>query len=443
MIGDNITKLFNRHLSELVQVLDKPVKRAVVALSGGLDSVVLLHLLNQYQQQNPSFQVLAHNVNHGLSKNAEAWGVFCACLCVQWNIDFIASKVSLQKLPRTSLEALARDARYASFKEKMRENDIILTGHHQDDQLETVLLALKRGSGSTGLQGIRSYHSFDKGYLLRPLLIFSRQQLADYAELHQLDWIEDESNQDEQFDRNFIRQTISPLLKQRWPAIAKSVSRTAQLCQEQQILLDEVAQADLQVCSRDSLSNETLDIEALRLLSDSRRNNLLRFWFKSHQLHYPSAKQLSVLWYEIALSERDKQPLLQLGHISIRRYMGLLYIVPEQPICLPDLAKKWSGEKVLWLVQDQLGIDFSLVESLYAQQHDVRVCLRQHLDAQLTCCPEGRNKARGIKKLLHEYNVAPWLRDQVLFVFVDQQLIEAVGLWHCQVKTDLNIKLMR
>lgn len=422
--------------------LEQPVERVIVALSGGLDSVVLLHLSNQYQRQNPSFQLLAHNVNHGLSANAEAWGVFCSTLCLQWSIDFIASKVSIQNQPRTSLEALARDARYASFKEKMCENDVILTGHHQDDQLESVLLALKRGSGSTGLQGIRSYQSFDKGYLLRPLLIFSRQQLADYAQRYQLHWIEDESNQDQQFDRNFIRKTISPLLKQRWPTIAKSVSRTAQLCQEQQILLDEVAQGDLQVCLRYQLSSATLEIEKLSLLSDSRRNNLLRYWFKLHQLQYPSAKQLSVLWYEIALSELDKQPLLQLGHISIRRYMGQLYIVPDQSIALPKLAMKWSGEKTLWLVADQLGVDFSLVASLYAQQHDVRLYLRQHLDAQLTCRPEGRNKARSIKKLLHEYNVAPWLRDQVVFVFVDQQLIAAVGLWRCQVDASLDIKIV-
>lgn len=243
-MDNKLSSEFNQHLESLLYDLEKKQctqPRLVVALSGGVDSVVLLHLLAIFKKKNRCYQIIAHNVHHGLSENADQWQQFCARFCVTLSVPFIASKVTLQKKTRTSLEALAREARYQCFQESMQKNDIILTGHHQNDQLETLLLALKRGSGSTGLQGIRVQQNFSNGFLLRPLLIFSREQLVDYAEANELQWIEDESNQNTEFDRNFIRHKISPLLLERWPAIANSASRTAQLCQEQQRLLDEVA----------------------------------------------------------------------------------------------------------------------------------------------------------------------------------------------------------
>ena len=466
---NKLTIKFNQHLSELLSSLptastakaplvasttglftstnkvpSTPTRqslRLVVALSGGVDSVVLLHLLAGFQKLNPHYIVLAHNVNHGISDNADSWGVFCAQLCHKLGVTLMSSEVKIEKKPRTSLEALAREVRYHCFQEKMHSNDIILTGHHQDDQLETLLLALKRGSGSTGLQGIRTTQAFFNGHLVRPLLNFSRQQLVDYALSYQLQWIEDESNQNIDFDRNFIRQKISPLLKTRWPAIAQSVSRTAQLCQEQQSLLNEIAQQDLSNCLCTHLSQQTLTISVLSNLSDARRNNVIRYWLKSNGLQYPSSKQLTILWYEVALAQQDKQPKLQLGSESIHRYQGQLYIVANQKLTLPEQPVIWSGESVLWLHEGRLGVDFSKVDASIFQQHEVRCCLRQHLDSTLTCLPEGRNKARSIKKLLSEFQVPPWLRDQVVFVFIDQQLVETVGLWRCQVKGIPQIKL--
>ena len=435
---------FNQYLSELLNNLPLNVSassseyalnstpRLVVALSGGVDSVALLSLLASFKERYPHYLILAHNVNHGLSKNADSWGLFCADLCKELAIPLISSQVNIEKKSRTSLEALARDARYQCFKENMLENDIILTGHHQDDQLETLLLALKRGSGSTGLQGIRSTQVFFNGHLVRPLLNFARQELVDYANCKQLQWIEDESNQDIDFDRNFIRHKISPLLAERWPAIAQSASRTAELCQDQQRLLDEVAQQDLEQCAVNRLSYQTLAISSLSSFSKARRNNIIRFWLKSNGLQYPSNKQLAVLWEEVALAEADKQPKLQLASNTICRYQDALYIVPKLSLQEVEQPLIWSGQAILWLRAGQLGVDFSKVDPGIAQQYQVQCCLRQHLDAQLTCLPEGRNKPRSIKKLLHEYQVPPWSRDQVVFIMIDNQLVEAVGLWRCQ-----------
>ncbi|MBB1271600.1 tRNA lysidine(34) synthetase TilS [Psychromonas sp. SR45-3] len=447
---------FEKHFSELLATLTvtsaesinndtehislgslKP--RIVVALSGGVDSVVLLHLLFRFrqscvQQSSDYLTLIAHNVNHGLSDNADHWAAFCTAYCQQLDVKLICSQVDIERKSRTSLEALARDARYQCFQEKMQEHDVVVTGHHQDDQLETLLLALKRGSGSTGLQGIRLFQTFFNGYLLRPLLNFSRQQLIDYAHHHHLQWVEDESNLNIDFDRNFIRQQISPLLTARWPAIAQSVSRTAQLCQEQQSLLDEMAEQDLSLCIEERFSQQTLTIAALSKFSEARRNNILRYWLKSNGLQYPSSKQLMVLWDQVALAQSDKQPKLQMPTVAICRYQGQLYIVPNQALSLPVQPILWSGESILWLQVGYLGVNFSQVDSSLSKRYKVQCCLRSHLNTQLTCLPEGRDKKRSIKKLLHEYHVPPWLRDQVVFIVVDGQLLEALGLWRCQVK---------
>ena len=434
IMDDALFNEFSNSLKALLTPLNfSSTPRLIVALSGGLDSIVLLHLLYRFKSNYPDFDLLAHNVNHGLSSNADNWGDFCGNYCKALGVSFISTNVSIENKSRTSLEALARDARYQAFKNNMQANDIILTGHHQDDQLETLLLALKRGAGSTGLQGIKTIQTFAQGYLVRPLLIFSRQQLADYAELHKLQWIEDESNQNIDFDRNFIRQKISPLLKQRWPTMMKTASRTAQLCQEQQSLLNEIAEQDLTQCLSIRFANQTLDINKLSAFSDVRRNNIIRFWLKSNGLQYPSSKQLSVIWHEVALAQSDKQPIIQLSHESIRRYQGLLYIVREQPLTLPNAKVCWNGEELLWLVEGKLGVNFSKLDKAHAQQYQIECALRHHLEAGLVCLPENRAKARSVKKLLHEYHVPPWLRDQVVFVFVDKQLVEAIGLWKCHV----------
>jgi tRNA(Ile)-lysidine synthase len=442
MMTNQLATIFNDHLSQLLtgliaggQSTTPATPRLVVALSGGVDSVVLLHLLVQYKLHQPNVVVIAHNVNHGLSANAASWADFCGVLCEQLKVPLLTSKVMIKQQTRSSLEALAREARYQSFQDKMHEHDIILTGHHQDDQLETLLLALKRGSGSTGLQGIQSIQPFHDGYLIRPLLVFSRQQIMDYAAFHQLTWVEDESNQNIDFDRNFIRQKISPLLIERWPSIAQSASRTAQLCQDQQHLLDEFAEQDLRLCSVEPFSKQTVSIATLNDFSSPRRNNVLRHWLKSNGLQYPSSKQLGVLWDEVALAQFDKQPSLNLISHSVCRYQSKLYLVPNKTIKIPNEPVKWSGESTLWLSEGYLGVNFSKVEPAIAEQHRVTCCLRPHLDPALICSPEGRSKPRSIKKLLHEYNVPPWQRDEVVFIFVDNQLVEALGIWKCQRKT--------
>ncbi|MFT6985076.1 MAG: tRNA(Ile)-lysidine synthase [Psychromonas sp.] len=426
---------------QLAPLAKQPEVNFHIALSGGLDSVVLLHLFTRLRETAPNLILFAHHINHGLSKNAQHWRDFCSQLCAQLGVDFTCSTLQLTKPTRTSLEALARDKRYGCLSEKLSSQSYLVTAHHQDDQLETVLLALKRGSGNTGLQGIRYKQKLSSGYLLRPLLNYSRAQLEGYAAQFQLNWIEDESNSDQAFDRNFIRHTISPLLKARWPGIAKSVARSAAICQEQQQILDEIAQQDFATLVFYFLNQQALDFEKLKKLSSGRRNNVLRFWFKENGLDYPSAAQLQAVWSDLVLAKIDALPVIQFKGYSVRRYRTHIYLLKDTDIaanCSESVI--WQGEPILNLADGRIALAFSELEfkdnlsgALLVQENStIEICFRRQLAAQLSCKPIGRTGSRSIKKLLHEYHVPPWLRDFVPFILINGELRMAVGLWQCQ-----------
>ena len=410
-----------------------------VALSGGLDSMVLLHLFARLRDQVENVQVCAHHINHGLSDNAEYWRDFCQQTCERLNIDFTCTHVNLQKQARTSLEALAREKRYASLINTMSKQSYLASAHHQDDQLETVLLALKRGSGNTGLQGIRSKQALEIGYLIRPLLNFSRAQLEKYACHYQLKWIEDESNTDQTFDRNFIRHTISPLLKTRWPAIAKTVSRSASICQEQQQLLNEIAELDFSLCVCDPADITVINIDALKALSAARINNVLRYWFKLNNLKYPSVKQLSSLLNDVVLATQNATPKIPFEGLTLRRYRECLYLVEDNANLVSNKPVIWQGQSKMSLSGGAINLNFHVSSESnngikINEDSLVEIYFRSQFSAKLTCMPIGRNGSRSVKKLLHEYNIPPWQRDSIPFVFVDGELTQAVGLWLCETQ---------
>lgn len=202
--------------------------------------------------------------------------------------------------------------------------------HHQDDQLETLLLALKRGAGLRGLAGILPRQPFAGGQLLRPLLDISRSELAEVAATLPYGWVEDESNRDVSYDRNFLRQELIPRLKARWPAMAQTASRTMAICAEQEALLEELAAQDWHLAGE----GEALHIAALQPLSTARRNNLLRYWIRRQGGEMPSREQLNRLWQEVALARGDANPQLNWGKQSCRRFQDRLYLVtPDLQPC--------------------------------------------------------------------------------------------------------------
>ncbi|TPH13868.1 tRNA lysidine(34) synthetase TilS [Litorilituus lipolyticus] len=433
----------------------KPNHPIVIAYSGGVDSQVLLHALSSLKQQNIfANNIIVCHVNHGLSDNALYWQSFAETQCQQLNVELKVCAVNVKEKAQHSLEALARDARYQALIQVNQQQSYIVTGHHSDDQVETFLLALKRGSGLKGLSAMAEQTKLQQHILVRPLLQFTREQIIAYAKEHKLDWVEDESNQDTSFDRNFLRQDIIPQLTQRWSSFNQTVNRSAAHCAEGQLLLDELAEQDLIASRKSDLS---LRLAALRNLSIARFNNLIRYFLSTHHTLMPTSQQLGQLRQQISADD-DKTPQVKLGDKYLRRYKGALYLTPE----FNDISS-WSvllnlkplvNSHVELSLPDGLGSLYFIGQYIDKQSDDQK---REEQTVVLTgkmqqvkapkdgqkvtikfshnnpkCLPDYRQHSRALKKVLQELNLPPWQRQRTPFLFYDEQLVAVIGHFVCQ-----------
>ncbi len=431
----------------------------IIAYSGGIDSQVLLHALVQLKQNKLiSNEITVCHVNHGLSDNAECWQKLAEQECTKLSVNLVVKRVNLQSKAQQSLEALARDARYNALKTLRDKKSIVLTGHHSDDQSETFLLALKRGAGLKGLSAMSVQTPLGQHLLVRPLLSVSRQEIEDYAKTHLLSWVEDESNLDTCFDRNFIRQEIIPLLRERWPSINNTINRSASHCLAGQELLDELGEQDLTVCKAGETS---LYIHALMALSPARFNNLIRFFMAQQDCLMPSTEQVKQVRQQL-LADEDKNPQIKVAEQVFRRFRNTLFLTPEYN----DISD-WQGQvellqdalslsnKVL-VLPDNLGelvFNINTVTSSnqctnknkplprislpkQGQQVSVRFC---HENPK--CLPHFRQHSRTVKKVLQELNIAPWQRKRIAFLYYDNELVAAIGHFICQPFIESDPKL--
>lgn len=320
-----MTLTLNRQLLTSRQIL--------VAFSGGLDSTVLLHQLVQWRTENPGVTLRAIHVHHGLSANADARVTHCENVCQQWQVPLVVERVQLAQ-EGLGIEAQARQARYQAFARTLLPGEVLVTAQHLDDQCETFLLALKRGSGPAGLSAMGKSRSLPE-HGLSARCLPARGELAQWALAHGLRWIEDESNQDDSYDRNFLRLRVVPLLQQRWPHFAEATARSAALCAEQESLLDELLADDLAHCQT---SQGTLQIAPMLAMSDARRAAIIRRWLAGQNAPMPSRDALVRIWQEVALAREDASPVYawaRLKSADISRNCGGLNPSPGKvkPLC--------------------------------------------------------------------------------------------------------------
>ena len=334
------------HLASLLT----PDARCVLAFSGGLDSTVLLHQLVSWQRQQPQLRVRALHVHHGLSPNADSWASHCLQICQQWQIPCEVLRVQVDGHAK-GIEAAAREARYQALFQQLQPGEHLLTAQHLDDQCETLLLALKRGSGPAGLAAMPIQRQVGEHLHLRPLLDLSRQQLEAYAAEHRLRWIEDESNADSRYDRNFLRQEILPLLQTRWPHFSAASARSAALCGEQEQLLDELLAEQLA-----QLADEqgALHFPPLLAMSEARRHALLRRWIAQQGGAMPSRDALKRITDEVMHSREDANPCLHFGAFELRRYRQQLFWLRSQP-SLSQHSLTWHDRKQPLVLPDGVG----------------------------------------------------------------------------------------
>lgn len=403
-----------------------PYRRLLVGFSGGLDSTVLLHQLMCWREKDPGLELRAIHIHHGLSPHADSWAAHCESLCRQWRIPLIVERVTLAE-EGLGVEAQARKARYAAFSEVLLPAEALVTAQHLDDQCETFLLALKRGSGPAGLSAMPERAPFAGSEQIRPLLGVTRGSLLYWAQSHALSWIEDESNQDDSYDRNFLRLRVLPLLTERWPHFAQATSRSAGLCAEQEQLLDELLADELASLVSDE---GALAIAPLKSMSAVRRAALLRRWIATHGALMPSRAMLTRLWDEVALAREDASPRLRSGEGEIRRFRGQLWWVKSHP-SLADRVIEWSStQRPLALPQGLGTLQLKTGGHLRLPQPDEPVTVRFRASGTLHIV--GRNGGRKIKKIWQELDVAPWRRDATPLLFYGETLVAAAGVFVTQ-----------
>lgn len=401
-----------------------------LAFSGGLDSSVLLHLLAA-NRDRLNVQLAAIHVHHGLQAQADAWGRHCESTCRALHIPLKQIELGLEVKAGESIEAQAREARYQALASAMGQGDLLLTAQHRDDQAETLLLQLLRGSGPAGLASMPRRSRFGPGWLVRPLLDISRAELQTYANAHQIDWVEDPSNQDLRFDRNFIRHQLMPLLRKRWPAASVTVARSARLSSELQQLGDELAAQDMQACQ--GLWSGTLSVAALQSLSAPRLRSLLRHWVKRQGGAMPGSRHLQRILDECLKCREDAQPIVHWADQEVRRFHGALFLGKPLPPHDPRQVIPWLDEKPLVLPAGigQLRLEPAAQGVSAAQWHSARVEVHFRQGGE-RCLSAGFAHHRTLKNLLHDWLVPPWERDRLPLVYLDGRLAVIPGRLVCE-----------
>ena len=404
-----------------------------------MDSIVLLDLLAALSVPM-QFSLSAVHVNHGISAHAGKWSKFCRAFCKSRGIPLKIVSLKIAREPGVSLEAAARDARYRVF-EKLKADYVVLA-QHLDDQAETLVLQLLRGAGVKGLGAmpvVRNQANVGAGFIpalsaspciLRPLLEVSRSEIETYARKNKLHWINDESNEDVAFDRNFLRHEILPLLEQRFPAYRTTFLRASRHLAEASGLLDELAEAD----SRSIIVSGKLQLEGLRKLnklSCARAKNLLRYVFAQQGATLPSTVKLDEILRQLLSSRPDAKLHLTFGNTEVRCFKGSVHLRPA------SATKAKTEWQLAWRGEDQLVIADLGGEICFTHkkgkginlekltQHPVTIRLRQGGERLRPDCKRPR---RSLKNLLQEASLPPWEREALPLLFSGEHLVWAPGI---------------
>jgi tRNA(Ile)-lysidine synthase len=402
-----------------------------VAYSGGMDSHVLLHALVSIREALDS-PIGAVHVDHGLHADAGLWKAHCRRVCKTLAVPFVSLQVDARHSAGESPEAAARTARYAALQDWLPPGGCLLTAQHRDDQAETLLLQLLRGSGVKGLAAMPAMADFGAGQLRRPLLGHDRQQLLDYALENDLDWVDDPSNQDTGLDRNFLRHRIMPELRERWPGLSASLARSARHCAEAARTLAQLAVQDLATVAGDS--TQTLQVSALQRLSMERRRNALRHWFMQRCGSTPSTAVFERIVHDVLECRADAEPCVRWGGHELRRYRDQVYLLGESPGAVSSLLLEWQLPQPLALPGSggTLSVTREAGRGIRAAAmtgNRLRVGFRRGGER---CRPAGRRHHHSLKKLFQEHGMPPWERARIPLIYIDNELAAVTGLWVCE-----------
>jgi len=396
-----------------------------LAYSGGLDSHVLLHLFASVRSIYP-IRLQAVYVNHGVSPHAVKWAEHCAQICDALNVEFLPQELIISPNHScSSPEDQLRQFRYQLFAKLLAANDMLLTAHHQNDQAETVLLQLCRGAGPQGLAAMPQIKSFSHGLHARPLLDVTRDDLQQYAIHHQLNWIEDESNANPQFTRNFLRHEVMPLLTKRWPTVTQTLARTADNCADAQQFIDMTTQWLLRRVT--GTSSESLSVKKILRLDPVQQRHVLRAWIYQANFLLPSTVKMQQILQNVLLARADKMPCVSWGEVEVRRYRDDIFL-------LPRLSQHDASQMICWNLAEPLMLaNVGMLQALPVQGQGLRanienVTVQFRQGGEMLRLP-GRKHRHELKKIFQTWGVLPWLRDRIPLIYLNNMLAVVVGYW--------------
>jgi tRNA(Ile)-lysidine synthase len=404
-------------------------RRLCVALSGGLDSTVLLEALCRLRDWLPAGGLRAIHVHHGLHADAEDWVRHCEALCARLDVPLAVLEVDARPARGESPEAKAREVRYAALARALAPGEALLTAHHADDQLETVLIQLLRGAGVAGLAAMPTAASFGPGVHLRPLLGFRREELAAWLAREGIaGWIRDPANEELRYARNHLRSEVLPALRAHWPGAAAAVGRSARHCAEASSLLDDLAALDAANC----VTGKAVRVSALRELSSARRRNLVRWQARQLGLAVPDERRLATLLAQALEAAPDAQPQVEWGDVVGLRHGDLLWLAPAASLPEPAGDMDWPDPR--WPLELGAGLGrLALVASSRGGLGQAalsagpwRVVARR--GGERLELP-ARAGSRALKKLLQEAGAPPWIRARMPLLEIGGALAAAGAQW--------------
>ena len=396
----------------------------VVGYSGGLDSHVLLLVAAQWATDHPASSLRAVYIDHGLQAASHEWSGHCARICDDLGVSFQSLKVMVDTASGSSPEDAARKARYRALGDSMERDEILLTAHHADDQAETLLLQLMRGAGVRGLASMPECRQLGAGLHFRPFLTVARDTIFECADKAGLRWIEDPSNAENGFDRNLLRNMVVPLLKDRWPSMAISMSRSAAHCAESVVLNNELALADLGC----AVNSAVLPLDPLMDLDRLRRKNAIRVWVERHGFQLPSTAQLDRIDSDLVLGSAESAGAVSFGHAEIRRYGMSLYLASREYFAdVRPFCYVWKDTNVpLHIVETGQTLSVTDVDLPWLDQNQaLRVSSRVGGERIRL---KGHRQSKSVKALLQQNRIPPWQRDRLPFLFIDDCLVGIVGV---------------
>lgn len=387
-----------------------------IAFSGGLDSTVLLH---HFAKLLPQYKVRAIHINHGIHKQALSWQLHCQKWCETFDIPLVVEKISL--IGRMNIEARARAERYRVFNQAMQNGDCLILAHHQHDQAETVLLQLCRGTGIDGLAAMPALKQWQKGWLARPLLNQNRDKLKSYALAHQLSWVEDDSNQDLGFSRNYLRHSVIPALEAKWPAVIDNIARTAQNCRQGQANLTALAKLD-HLCL--DAEDNILSLTPIKDLPRERLINVIRVWLKNNHIRLPSLARFQDLIDTVLHARSDANPCVSWDDIEIRRYQDKLYVLKKRKLAaIPKLI--WPSFPGSLFIPELNGfLRASPITTGLLIDNPAQISIRFRQGGELFYW---HGQVKQLKTLLHAWQIPPWQRSQIPLLYIEDELAAVIG----------------